>query len=220
MWLLVKDSLIEALPPPQRLALAYAPARRARRRLRCWRSTPGWPRSCAGGASRSPRSCASPGGATCSPSRRPLAARRAAARRAARLARSGVPGGAADGWEALLADELTPAAIAEFVDGRGQAFAALARELGVERGGRRGRGGADLGAGRSRGQPLRRRRAASWWSSYGRSLRRAAAPAGVAAAARGARGARRRGAGARRRRAARRSAAAMLLALRIGLTGR
>jgi phytoene synthase len=36
------------------------------------------------------------------------------------------------GWEALLADELSPQAIAEFVDARGQAFAALARELGVE----------------------------------------------------------------------------------------
>lgn len=35
-------------------------------------------------------------------------------------------------WEALLADRLGPDAIAEFVDGRGQAFAALARELGVE----------------------------------------------------------------------------------------
>jgi phytoene synthase len=34
-------------------------------------------------------------------------------------------------WEALLVEELTPAAIAEFVDGRGEAFAALARELGV-----------------------------------------------------------------------------------------
>ena len=38
-----------------------------------------------------------------------------------------------EGWEALLADDLTPAAIAEFVDGRGRAFACLARELGVER---------------------------------------------------------------------------------------
>ena len=35
-------------------------------------------------------------------------------------------------WEALLVDELGPAAIAEFVDGRAQGFAALARELGVE----------------------------------------------------------------------------------------
>jgi len=39
----------------------------------------------------------------------------------------------ATGWEALLAEDLTPPAIAEFVDGRGQAFACLARELGVER---------------------------------------------------------------------------------------
>ena len=38
----------------------------------------------------------------------------------------------AAGWEALLADMLTPAAIAEFVAGRGRAFAGLARELGVD----------------------------------------------------------------------------------------
>ncbi|HEU4650983.1 MAG TPA: hypothetical protein VFS49_06170 [Croceibacterium sp.] len=36
-------------------------------------------------------------------------------------------------WEALLADALTPGAIAEFAEGRAQAFAALARELGVDR---------------------------------------------------------------------------------------
>jgi phytoene synthase len=36
------------------------------------------------------------------------------------------------GWEALLADALDPPAIAEFVDGRGQACATLAAELGVE----------------------------------------------------------------------------------------
>jgi len=36
------------------------------------------------------------------------------------------------GWEALLADALTPAAIAEFVAGRGRAFACLAREIGVD----------------------------------------------------------------------------------------
>src|SRR6187549_2552263 len=35
-------------------------------------------------------------------------------------------------WEALLADDLTPAAIAEFADGRAGAFGALARELGVD----------------------------------------------------------------------------------------
>jgi phytoene synthase len=35
------------------------------------------------------------------------------------------------GWEALLADDLEPQAIADFVDGRAKAFAALARELGV-----------------------------------------------------------------------------------------
>lgn len=37
------------------------------------------------------------------------------------------------GWEALLSDDLTPSAIAEFVDGRAQGFEALARELGVRR---------------------------------------------------------------------------------------
>lgn len=36
-----------------------------------------------------------------------------------------------NGWEALLADDLSPAIIAEFVDGREEAFAALAGELGV-----------------------------------------------------------------------------------------
>lgn len=37
----------------------------------------------------------------------------------------------AEGWEALLGEDLPPGAIAEFVDGRAQAFAALARELGA-----------------------------------------------------------------------------------------
>ncbi|SRR5690606_37645310 len=37
-----------------------------------------------------------------------------------------------DGWEALLAERLTAREIAEFVGGRGRAFAALAEELGVE----------------------------------------------------------------------------------------
>lgn len=36
------------------------------------------------------------------------------------------------GWEALLSEALTPEVIAEFVAGRGSAFATLARELGVE----------------------------------------------------------------------------------------
>lgn len=34
-----------------------------------------------------------------------------------------------DGWEALLADDLSPGMIAQFTDGRAQAFAALAREV-------------------------------------------------------------------------------------------
>lgn len=38
-----------------------------------------------------------------------------------------------DGWEALLADDLTPRVIADFVDGRGLAFAALAEEVGANR---------------------------------------------------------------------------------------
>jgi phytoene synthase len=38
-------------------------------------------------------------------------------------------GALVDGWEALLAEALTPPLIGEFVDGRAQAFAALAREL-------------------------------------------------------------------------------------------
>lgn len=37
----------------------------------------------------------------------------------------------AGGWEALLTKDLAPAAIAEFVEGRAQAFASLARELGA-----------------------------------------------------------------------------------------
>lgn len=37
-----------------------------------------------------------------------------------------------DGWEALLASDLSAHVISEFVDGRGRAFAALARELGVQ----------------------------------------------------------------------------------------
>ena len=40
--------------------------------------------------------------------------------------------GLAVGWEALLAEALTPTAIAEFVAGRASAFACLARELGAE----------------------------------------------------------------------------------------
>jgi hypothetical protein len=37
-----------------------------------------------------------------------------------------------DGWEALLAETFAPSVVAEFVDGRVQAFVALARELGVD----------------------------------------------------------------------------------------
>jgi phytoene synthase len=123
----------EGLPPPQRLALAYASARaraathallaldarlaaviRMRRepiaaqlRLAWWRemlATPAaeWPRG--------------------EPVLEALRGWRDATCLAALPA----------GWEALLAEDLLPAHIAEFVDGRGQAFACLARELGVE----------------------------------------------------------------------------------------
>jgi phytoene synthase len=37
-----------------------------------------------------------------------------------------------DGWEALLGERLEPRSIGEFVDGRGEGFAQLARHLGVE----------------------------------------------------------------------------------------
>lgn len=38
-----------------------------------------------------------------------------------------------DGWEALLAEDLTPRAIADFIDGRALAYQALAEQLGVAR---------------------------------------------------------------------------------------
>jgi len=130
--LLVKDSLTEALPAAQRLALAYAPARAraatlatfaldarlaailrgrhepiaAQLRLAWWRDVLAEP------PARWPRG---------EPALDALRGWRDPSCLAA------LP----DGWEALLADELSPAAIAEFVDGRGQAFACLARELGA-----------------------------------------------------------------------------------------
>ena len=125
--------LIDDLPPPQRLALAYASARsrpatlalfaldarlaavlRARNepiaaqlRLAWWRDrlgepVSGWPRG--EPVLDALRSWHDPSGL-------------------AHLAA---------GWEALLSDTLTPAAIAEFVAGRGSAFVSLASELGVE----------------------------------------------------------------------------------------
>lgn len=125
-------SLLEALPPPQRLALTYASARtrnaalgllaldtrmaailRGRRepiavqmRLAWWRETLAAPPA------------EWPGG-------EPVLGLLREWRGASGLA------ALAEGWEALLADDLTPAVIAEFVAGRGQAFACLARELGV-----------------------------------------------------------------------------------------
>lgn len=122
---------IPDLPPPQRLALSYAPARarpatlallaldarlaatvRGRRetiasqlRLAWWRDmfarpSAEWPRG------------------------EPLLEALRSWRDASCL------GALADGWEALLAEELTPAAIAEFAAGRGQGFACLVRQLG------------------------------------------------------------------------------------------
>ena len=139
---------------------------------------------------------------------------------AARLARSRGAGGAAVGWEALLAETLSPQAIAEFVDGRGQAFAALARELGVERGGgcRRGRAASGRWPISRRTCPIgaERRLVVELRPQPGR----AAAPVGRRC------GRSRCSRGSARRRCARGGGAllagpaAMLLALRIGLTGR
>ncbi len=124
--------LPEELPPPQRLALAYAPARArpvtlavlsldarlgailrarlepiaAQLRLAWWRDV----------LARPP--CDWPRG-------EPVLDL---------LREWGDPSGLAelaDGWEALLAEALTPAAIEEFAVGRGRAFACLARELDV-----------------------------------------------------------------------------------------
>ena len=124
---------MEIVPPPQRLALAYASARsrpstlallmldarlaqvlRGRReplatqlRLAWWRET----------LERPPAEW---------PVGEPLLASLRGWRDPGALA--GLP----SGWEALLDDELSPSAIAEFVGARGEAFAALARELGAE----------------------------------------------------------------------------------------
>lgn len=123
---------LDDLPPPQRLALAYASARsrpatlallaldarlaailRGRRepiatqlRLAWWRDTLARP-------------------AADWPHGEPVLDALRGWRDPSGLA--SLPGG----WEALLAEELSPAAIAEFVDARGQAFACLAAELGA-----------------------------------------------------------------------------------------
>ncbi|OYW45210.1 MAG: hypothetical protein B7Z08_08715 [Sphingomonadales bacterium 32-68-7] len=120
------------LPLPQRLALSYAPARartathaflaldarlaailRARRepltvqlRLAWWRETLGKP-------------------VNAWPAGEPLLSALSGWRDPSALA--GLP----DAWESLLADALTPAAIAAFVAGRANGFAALARQLGA-----------------------------------------------------------------------------------------
>jgi phytoene synthase len=124
--------MLETLPLPQRLALAYTPARsrpatlallaldarlaavlRGRRepiaaqlRLAWWRDR-----------------LASPPAEW--PAGEPLLEALRRWREPAAL------GPLVDGWEALLAEELSNAAIAEFAEGRAQAFAALARELGA-----------------------------------------------------------------------------------------
>jgi phytoene synthase len=126
--------LASGLSPPQRLALAYCPARaraptlallalderlasvvRARReplasqmRLAWWRDL----------VVRSQDQW---------PSGEPVVAALRSWRDASGLAPL------VDGWEALLTERLTPDVIAAFVDGRGQAFSSLAIELGVER---------------------------------------------------------------------------------------
>lgn len=124
---------ISDLPPPQRLALAYAPARvrpateallaldsrlaailRARRepiaaqlRLAWWREM------LARSAEEWPRG-------------EPVLDSLRGWRDPSGLA------ALADGWEALLAEALTAEAIGEFADGRARAFACLACELGVD----------------------------------------------------------------------------------------
>jgi len=126
--------MLDDLPPPQRLALGYASSRsrapfrslfvldarlgailRSRReplttqlRLAWWRDMLGRPSSEW-------------------PAGEPLLAELAEWRDPTPLA------ALAEAWEALLADDLTTGVIAEFVDGRVSAFAALAVELGVER---------------------------------------------------------------------------------------
>lgn len=121
-------------------------------------------------------------------------------------------------WEALLVETLTPQAITEFIDGRGQAFAALADELGVERVEDAAAAGrlwalADLAANLSDG--VERRLVVEVGRSLGApprlsaSLRPLAVLAGLGAAALA------RGGGALLA-----GPAGMFLALRIGLTGR
>jgi 15-cis-phytoene synthase len=126
------SDLATDLPPPQRLALSYAPARartatlallaldarlaailRARRepiaaqlRLAWWRDmlarpSTEWPRG------------------------EPVLDALREWRDPSELS------GFAEGWEALLAEALTPEAISEFVAGRATAFVSLARELGA-----------------------------------------------------------------------------------------
>ena len=148
---------------------------------------------------------------------------RAANRCSTRCASGGIPRALAAlpwRWEALLAEDL---------DARGDRRVcrrARRRRSPRSRGSsgpspeQAADAGADLGAGRSRGEPLGRRRAARWSVDYGRSAARRRAcrrrcgrwrcwPAlGAAALA------------ARRRGPAGRSVGRMLLALRIGLTGR
>lgn len=126
--------LVSGLAPPQRLALAYCPARaraptlallaldarlasvvRTRReplaaqmRLAWWRDLVVRPQDQW-------------------PAGEPLVAALRSWRDASGL------GPLVDGWEALIEEDLSPAVIAEFVGGRGKAFLALAGELGVER---------------------------------------------------------------------------------------
>ena len=126
-------NLLDELPPPQRLALSYAPRlarsptlallaldvrlaallRRGREpvlvqmRLAWWRET----------LAADPRSW---------PVGDPVLGLLRGWRRPTAL------GGLVDGWEGLLGDSLDRAAIGAFAEGRGEAFAELARELGAE----------------------------------------------------------------------------------------
>jgi len=128
----LNSTLIEELPAAQRLALSYAPARaragnlallaldarlsqiiRNRREPMLVQMRLAWWRDMFGRPARE-----WPGGDA-------VLERLQAWRQPEGLA------ALADGWEALLSSDLDAHAIGEFVDGRGRAFACLARELGA-----------------------------------------------------------------------------------------
>lgn len=129
---LMSADLVSGLPAAQRMALAYCPARarphtltllalderlasviRGRREIIASQMRLAWWRDL---LARPPREW---------PSGEPLLDALPVWHDAKQL------GPLVDGWEALLADDLSPAIIAEFVEGRAKAFAALAHELGA-----------------------------------------------------------------------------------------